>query len=61
MRLQISLSPQLATKLRQLSIQELRPIGLQAEYLLIQAINEARCTPESPQEHPQQEVDHATA
>jgi hypothetical protein len=59
MQLHIALSPQLAAKLRQLSIQQLRPVGLQAEFLLIKAIKEACCTSESALDLETHEVGHA--
>jgi len=48
MRLQISLPTAIAEKLHKLALQELRPIALQAEYMLTRAIQRARCQPASP-------------
>ena len=44
MRLQIDLNKPLTTKLRHLAIRDLRPLELQAEYLLIHAIQDAHTT-----------------
>lgn len=48
MRLQISLPTDIAEKLHQLALQELRPIALQAEYMLCHAVRRARCTQHTP-------------
>ena len=53
MKLTISLPTVIGEKLHALAQQELRPIALQAEYMLTQAIKRARLRP--PEEAPQQE------
>jgi hypothetical protein len=52
----------IADKLQQLALQELRPIKFQAEYMLCRAIQRARLKPEPPCERSQPlEVVHAQA
>ena len=50
---------EIADKLQQLALQQLRPLKFQAEYLLCQAIQRARLKPDPAHEQPQQEVAHA--
>jgi hypothetical protein len=66
MELLISLPTVVADKLHDLSLQELRPIALQAEYMLVRAILRARYKPTSAPQPSQapvgiREPDHAPA
>jgi hypothetical protein len=58
MRLEIFIPSAILAKLRKLAVQELRPIDLQAEYLLYKAIQQARLKP-NPSHEPSAEVAHA--
>ena len=61
MRLQVSLPTDIAEKLHQLALQDLRPIALQAEYMLCRAVQWARCKPEPLRQPEPREAAHAPA
>ena len=67
MRLQVSLPTEIAEKLNQIALQELRPIALQAEYMLCRAVQRARCKSKTISYHDPEvdaldtEVTHATS
>jgi hypothetical protein len=61
MRLQVYLPTDIAEKLHQLALQELRPIALQAEYMLCRAVQRARCKPDALRQPEPQEVADAPA
>lgn len=56
MRLQVSIPTDIAEKLHKLALQELRPIALQAEYMLCRAIQRAHCKQSPPAHTVPQEV-----
>ena len=60
MELQISLPTRTATKLRKIAVQELRPVTLQAAYMLCRAIEQKRLKLSDTERETLPEVDYAT-